>query len=140
LEAIERDREVILRDLLVACVVAGLAVDDALECEGRFRPALGIEQLLAARGFLRHLPRCDGTFVDGGGLAAFTRRFLLFVVVDLLRLPFAAPLLVVLLVLAPLVLLAGLARRGLLALGEGDRRRDEQRRGNQAQTSQPIPK
>ena len=56
LEAVERDREVILRELLVPLVVARLALVDAVERERSVGPLLAIEQALGLRGLLRHLP------------------------------------------------------------------------------------
>ena len=59
LEAVERDREVILRDLLVALVVARLALVDAVEAEGGFAPALAVEEALGGGGLFGHLPGGD---------------------------------------------------------------------------------
>ena len=46
LEAVERDREVVLRDLLVALVVAGLALVDAVEARAPPRSTLAVEEAL----------------------------------------------------------------------------------------------
>ena len=59
LQAVERDREVVLRELLVAVVVARLAVDDAIERQRGFAPALAVEEALRLRGLLGHLSGDD---------------------------------------------------------------------------------
>src|SRR5207302_3199340 len=59
LEAVERDREVVLRELLVAFVVAGLALVDAVEGQRRIAPLFAVEEALGLRGLLAHLTR-DG--------------------------------------------------------------------------------
>jgi len=65
LEAVERNREMILGELLVAFVVARLAFVDAIECEGRFAPLFPVEEMLGLRGLFGHLPRCGwGRVVD----------------------------------------------------------------------------
>ena len=55
LEAVERDREVVLRELLVALVVARLALVDAIESERGVAPLLAVEEALRLRGLLGHL-------------------------------------------------------------------------------------
>ena len=56
LEPVERDREVVLRELLVALVVAGLALVDAVERQRGVAPLLAVEEALGLRGLLGHLP------------------------------------------------------------------------------------
>ena len=55
LEAVERDREVVLRELLVALVVARLTLVDAIESGRGIAPLLAVEEALRLRGLLRHL-------------------------------------------------------------------------------------
>ena len=55
LEPIERYREVVLRELLVALVIARLALVDAIERERCIAPLLAVEEPLRLRGLLGHL-------------------------------------------------------------------------------------
>jgi hypothetical protein len=83
LQPVQANRQMVLGDLLVALVVAGLAVDHALEQQRSLTPALGVEQPLGLRRVFRHLASRGRSFIRGllrGGLAAF-----LLVEVDLLR-------------------------------------------------------
>jgi hypothetical protein len=66
LQAVERDREVVLRELLVALVVLGLALVDAVEPERRVEPLLAVEEALRLGGGLGHLARRGGGLLSVG--------------------------------------------------------------------------
>lgn len=52
LQAVERDGQVVLGNLLVARVIARLAAVDAVERQGRLGPLFGLEQLVGRRGLV----------------------------------------------------------------------------------------
>ncbi len=54
---VERDRQVVLRELLVPLVVPGLALVDLVEAERSVAPLLAVEEALGLRRLLGHLPR-----------------------------------------------------------------------------------
>src|SRR6185369_15608875 len=68
LEAVERDREVVLRDLAVTRIVARLTLVNAVEAESRFAPALTVEESLRGRCLFGHLTgsdrSCASSFVE----------------------------------------------------------------------------
>ena len=135
LQAIEGDRQVILRDLLVACVVARVSGDHPLQDQRGLTPFLGVEEALALSTFFAHLAGSDGLvglLVVEAHLARGSGRGLVVLLVTLL-----VRLLVGLFVV---LLFVCSGRRGFLALTLAKRGwRNQQCRDEQADTGEPIP-